>query len=110
MVDYIPEQKDIVWINFNPTKGHEQKGKRPALVVSASDYNERAGLFLVCPITKKKKGYPFEVEVNGKEVEGVVLSDQVCSLDWKERKVSFAQKVKENIFRKVKENTSVLIN
>jgi len=110
MVDYIPKQKDIVWINFNPAKGHEQKGKRPALVVSNSDYNKKVGLFLVCPITKNKKGYPFEVEVEGESVEGVVLSDQIKCLDWKSRGVSFAQKTKENTFKEVKENLSLLIN
>lgn len=110
MVDYIPKQKDIVWINFNPAKGHEQKGKRPALVVSNSSYNKKVGLFLICPITKNKKGYPFEVEVEIKSVEGVVLSDQIKCLDWKSRGVSFVQKITNETFREVKENLSLLID
>lgn len=110
MVEYTPKQKDIVWINFNPTKGHEQKGKRPALVVSNSEYNKKAGLFLACPITKNKKGYPFEVEIKGKNIEGVVLSDQVKCMDWKKRGVAFAKKARKETFEEVKENLSLLIS
>ncbi len=82
---YIPKRGDVIWIDFDPTKGHEQKGKRPALVLSPESYNRTAGLILVCPITSRAKGYPFEVSIKITKVTGVVLSDQVRSLDWKER-------------------------
>jgi mRNA interferase MazF len=89
---YIPEQGDIVWVDFNPTRGHEQKGKRPAFVVSRRMYNEKSGLTLLCPITSQEKGYPFEVRVNNDKITGVVLSDQLRSVDWKERKAAFIVK------------------
>ncbi len=110
MVDYTPEKRDIVWINFNPAKGHEQKGRRPALVVSNNNYNKKTGLFLACPITKNKKGYPFEVELGEGKINGVVLSDQVKCLDWQKREVTFIKKAKESTFNKVKENISLLIS
>ena len=81
--NYIPERGDIVWLDFNPQIGHEQMGKRPALVISPFDYNAKVGLAIFCPITSQKKGYPFEVNIKNKKIDGVVLSDQIKSLDWK---------------------------
>jgi mRNA interferase MazF len=75
---------DIVWLDFTPTKGHEQAGRRPAIVLSPLEYNARAGLMLVCPITSKTKGYPFEIKVEGK-IRGAILVDQIRSVDWRER-------------------------
>jgi len=83
---YIPNKGDIVWLEFDPRLGHEQKGKRPALVLSPLAYNEKVGLALFCPITSHEKGYPFEVKISGKAINGVVLSDQVKSFDWRSRK------------------------
>jgi mRNA interferase MazF len=83
---YVPERGDIVWLQFDPQAGHEQAGKRPALVLSPSAYNGRVGLALLCPITSQRKGYPFEVELPaGMKVQGVVLADQIKSLDWRFR-------------------------
>jgi mRNA interferase MazF len=83
-----------VWIEFDPQAGHEQAGKRPAVVLSPASYNGRVGLALVCPITNQAKGYPFEVVIPGNlKVSGVVLSDQVKSLDWRARKATFACKL-----------------
>src|SRR5256712_14029729 len=80
---YIPERGDAVWITLDPQAGHEQAGRRPALVLSPSAYNGRVGLALFCPITNQVKGYPFEVLIPpGSPVTGVVGSDQVKSLDW----------------------------
>jgi mRNA interferase MazF len=80
----------LVWIEFGPTVGHEQDGKRPGLVVSDEIYNQK-GLFLVVPITSRRKGYPFEVVLpEGLAVEGVVLADQVRCLDWKSRNARVA--------------------
>lgn len=85
---YVPDRGDVVWIDFNPTKGHEQAGHRPALVLSPRSYNDIWGLFVCCPITSKVKGYPFEVPVLGSpDIAGVVLADQVKNLDWRVRHV-----------------------
>ncbi len=84
---YVPERGDIVWLQFDPQAGHEQAGKRPALVLSPSAYNGRVGLALLCPITSQRKGYPFEVGLpGGLKIQGVVLADQVKSLDWRFRR------------------------
>lgn len=83
---YVPERGDAVWITLDPQAGHEQAGRRPALVLSPAAYNERVGLALLCPITSQVKGYPFEVALPaGLKVSGVVLADQVKSLDWRAR-------------------------
>ena len=79
-----------MWINFSPQEGHEQAGKRPALVLSPKIYNEQVGLMLCCPITTQIKGYPFEVSVKAVDKPGVVLADQVKSLDWKARRAEKA--------------------
>jgi mRNA interferase MazF len=79
-----PERGDLLWVGFDPQAGHEQPGRRPALVLSPKLYNQRSGLALVCPISSRAKGYAFEVAIpSGCGVTGVVLSDQVESLDWK---------------------------
>lgn len=85
---YVPERGDIVWLSFDPQAGHEQAGRRPALVLSPSSYNRLTGLMLCCPITNQIKGYPFEVAIAGKgaKTTGVALADQVKSLDWEIRK------------------------
>ena len=86
---YVPDRGDVVWLQFTPQAGHEQAGHRPALVLSPASYNRRSGLMLCCPITSRVKGYPFEVALGeGQALEGVVLADQVKSLDWKARQAS----------------------
>jgi len=85
---YVPDRGDITWLQFTPQAGHEQAGRRPAFVVSPKAYNDRVGLALFCPITNQVKGYPFEVALPPKlKVSGVVLSDQIKSLDWQAREV-----------------------
>lgn len=80
---YVPARGDAVWITLDPQAGHEQRGRRPALVLSPVAYNRKVGLALVCPITNQVKGYPFEMPLpDGLPVTGVVLADQVRSLDW----------------------------
>jgi len=87
MVRYVPERRDIVWINLSPQAGHEQAGRRPALVLSPRTYNKPSGLALFCPITNRAKGYPFEVLLPEQApVTGVVLADQLRNLDWHVRK------------------------
>lgn len=87
---YCPKRGDIVWLTFTPQAGHEQAGHRPAIILSPESYNKKVGLALACPITTQVKGYPFEVLIpEGLEVRGVVLVDQVKSLDWKARRARF---------------------
>jgi len=82
-----PDRGDVVWITMNPALGHEQKGRRPAFVVSPRAYNAKVGLAVMCPITSQQKGYPFEVPLPPDlPLSGVVLADQVKSLDWRERR------------------------
>ncbi len=84
---YIPDRGDIVWIDMNPQSGHEQAGRRPAIVLSPISYNRKVGLAIFCPVTSHAKGYPFEVIIpEGLKVKGVILSDQVKNLDWNERR------------------------
>ena len=81
-----PDRGDVVWITLAPDAGHEQAGRRPAIVLTPAAYNAKVGLALMCPITSRIKGYPFEVAIPaGLPVTGVVLSDQVKSLDWRAR-------------------------
>ena len=84
---YVPGRGDIVWITLNPQAGHEQSGRRPAVVLSPRAYNAKVGLAVLCPVMNQVKGYPFEVTLPpGLPVSGAVLSDQVKSLDWRSRK------------------------
>lgn len=95
--EYIPERGDIVWLDFSPQAGHEQAGRRPALVVSPAAYNRASGLALVCPVTTRVKGYPFEVSLPPRrEVSGVVLADQIRCVDWRARRVDFIVKILPN--------------
>jgi len=88
---YVPERGDVVWIALNPRAGHEQAGRRPAVVLSPAPYNDKVGLALLCPIRRQVKGYPFEVDIpSGLAVSGVTLADQVKSLDWRIREAEFA--------------------
>lgn len=85
MVAYVPDQGDVVWIDFEPQRGHEIKKKRPGLVISPRSYNQKSNLALIMPITSHTKGYPFEVQLDSPDVEGVILADHVRSLDWRAR-------------------------
>lgn len=109
MVTYIPDKSDVVWLEFDPQSGHEQKGKRPAIVISPANYNEKTGLAIFCPITSKEKGYPFEVKLRSKKISGVILSDQIKSLDWKARKAEFIMKASDSIMEDVISKLKLLI-
>ena len=83
---YVPERGDVIWITLNPQAGHEQAGRRPALVLSPGIYNGKVGLAILCPLTNQIKGYPFEVlPPPGLSVTGAILADQVKNLDWRAR-------------------------
>ena len=84
---YVPELGDIVWVHFTPQAGHEQSGRRPAVVLSPKAYNAKAGMMLYVPVTNQIKDYPFEVPLRGTGATGVALADQVKSLDWEARHV-----------------------
>ena len=87
---YVPDRGDAVWITLQPDAGHEQTGRRPALVLSPATYNGKVGLAVLCPITGRIKGYPFEVLLpEGLKISGAVLADQVKSLDWRARNAEF---------------------
>ena len=93
MVDQLqtPKRGDLIWVTLNPQAGHEQAGRRCALVLSPVEYNSRVGLALMCPVTSRAKGYPFEVALPAElDVTGVILADQIKSLDWRARRVEFA--------------------
>lgn len=106
---YIPERGDIVWVDFDPTKGHEQSGRRPALVVSPRTYNAKSGLVLLCPITSRIKEYPYEVIIRAAEKANVILTDQLKSLDWKARRIRLIAKADHKTIREVQEKISTLI-
>lgn len=107
---YIPDRGDIVWLDFDAQPGREQSGRRPALVLSPALYNGKAGLALFCPLTTRVKGYPFEVPVpEGAGVSGVILSDQVRSLDWQKGRAEFRCKVPDEVVQAVRQRVSRLV-
>lgn len=98
--EYIPERGDLVWLDFTPQSGHEQRGKRPALVLTPKSYNAKVGLAVFCPVTGQIKGYPFEVSIpNDKKINGVILVDQIKSLDWKARQASYVDRVSDKVLQ-----------
>jgi mRNA interferase MazF len=108
---YVPDAGDIVWLSFTPQTGHEQAGRRPALVLSPKSYNSRAGLMLCCPITSQQKGYPFEVELKGVSgTTGVVLADQVKSFDWTARNAQYKGKISAAILKDVLAKVVAVLN
>lgn len=84
---FVPDAGDLVWLEFDPQVGHEQAGRRHAIVVSAASYNAKTGLMLCCPLTTRVKGYPFEVPVAGARAS-VALADQIKNLDWRARRAA----------------------
>ncbi len=110
MSTYISQRGDVIWLDFNPQAGREQAGRRPAFVVSPAAYNGKVGLALVCPVTSRVKGYPFEVLLPaGLAVTGVILSDQLKSLDWRKRRAEYLCTVPESIIVEVIKKVEALI-
>lgn len=97
--DWIPTAGDVIWVDLNPTVGHEQAGKRPALVLSPSSYNDKTSLLLACAMTHEVKGYPFEVLMPD---GGVVLADQVKCLDWRFRNAQSKDTAPPDVLQRVK--------
>ncbi len=108
--DYVPGRGDVVWLSFSSQAGHEQAGRRPALVVSPRSYNEKSSLALLCPVTSRVKGYPFEVALPaGGPVTGVVRADQVKSLDWRARKARLASQAPPRVVGEALGKLAVLL-
>jgi len=108
---YVPERGDIVWITLDPQAGHEQAGRRPAVVLSPSTYNDKVGLAILCPITSQSKGYPFEVQIPSRlAITGVILADQVKSLDWRARKAEFAGTLPATTITEVLQKLNTLLS
>ncbi|MDQ3193695.1 MAG: type II toxin-antitoxin system PemK/MazF family toxin [Bacteroidota bacterium] len=107
---HVPDRCEVVWIDLNPQAGHEQAGRRAAFVISPKQYNIKVGLAIFCPITNQKKYYPFEVNIpEGLKISGVILADQLKSLDWKIRNVKFICKLSEEVFEEVKIKYNTLV-
>ncbi|HMQ53140.1 MAG TPA: endoribonuclease MazF [Anaerolineae bacterium] len=109
-MDYVPDRGDVVWLNFNPQSGHEQAGRRPAVVLSPQAYNQKVGLAIFCPITNQQKGYPFEVVIPaGTGAAGVILADQVKSLDWRMRRAEYLTTIPEAVLEEVMQKLKTLL-
>jgi mRNA interferase MazF len=108
---YIPKRGDVVWISLNPQAGHEQFGRRPAVVLSPAAYNGKVGLAILCPITTQVKGYPFEVSIpDGLPVKGAILADQAKSLDWRVRQAEFICLLPDHIISGVLRKLGTLVS
>ena len=110
MVKYIPRRGDIIWLDFDPQKGREQSGRRPALVLSRESYNARSGLAIICPITSKIKGYPFVIVIPVEicSINGAIPADQIGSFDWQGRNATFADIVPTSFCDKVMQFVTML--
>ncbi len=107
---YIPARGDIVYLNFEPTKGHEQRGYRPAFVLSPRRYDAKSSLALLMPITSQQKGYPFEVLLPPElKIQGVILVDQIKCLDWQVRSVQFVESAPTGVVEEVQAKLEPLL-
>ncbi|HJY64755.1 MAG TPA: type II toxin-antitoxin system PemK/MazF family toxin [Ignavibacteria bacterium] len=107
---YEPGRGDVIWLDLNPQVGREQAGRRPVLVMSPKIYNQKAGLAVICPITSTIKNYPYVVKIPDElKVRGVILSDQIKSLDWNARKAEYICKMPDIVFNTVIEKLNTLI-
>jgi mRNA interferase MazF len=110
VVNEVPDRGDVVWVDLDPTHGHEQSGRRPLLVLSPSFYNGRTSLLLGCPITSQSKGYRFEIAIPaGVSVVGVVLADQLKSVDWRARKARFITTLPAHLVGAVQASAAALL-
>ncbi len=101
---------DIVFADFGKTVGHEQSGFRPALVISQDYFNKKGSLCILCPVTSKVKGYPFEVLVSTKDIQGVILCDQIRTLDLRKRKIKKHSTVSKKVLNEVLEKIKIIIS
>lgn len=102
MAVYVPRQGDIIAITFDPQSGHEQKGRRPALVISKDLFNRSTGLAIVCPITNTERGFPFHVPVpKSSNVTGFIMVEQVKSVDFRARRAKRIERVSDELLSNV---------
>ncbi|CAA6803072.1 MAG: Programmed cell death toxin MazF [uncultured Sulfurovum sp.] len=101
MVKYIPEQGDIVALNFDPQSGHEQKGRRPAIIMSNKVFNQHLGLAFACPITNTKRDFPFHVKVKSENLTGYIMAEQMKSIDYNSRSIKFIEKADEETMNQI---------
>jgi mRNA interferase MazF len=106
---YIPRAGDFIWLDFDPQAGREQAKRRPALVITEQSYNRASGLVIVCPLTSRRKPYPFALATTIEKVEGAVLVDHLKSLDWAARKAAFHSKANPALLTKVRSYLGVLL-
>jgi len=104
---YVPDRGDLVWLSLRKALGHEQKGRRPAIVLSPKIYNKKSGLMLACPITSSIKGYSYEVVI---EKGGAILADQIKSVAWQERKAKFIDSAPDEVLVEVFEKIKTLLD
>ena len=101
MVKYIPEQGDIVALSFDPQSGHEQKGRRPAIIISNKVFNQHLGLAFACPITNTKRDFPFHIEIESDNITGFIMSEQMKSIDYNSRKIKFIEKADQKTLNRI---------
>ena len=102
MAAYVPRKGDFVTVTFDPQSGHEQRGRRPALVVSNDLFNKATGLCIACPVTNTRRDYPFHVSIpEGQDVTGVVMVEQVKSIDFRSRSVKHIGTAPEPVLEEV---------
>ncbi len=110
MPAYVPRRGDLVWIEFSPQSGHDQAGRRPAIVISAEQYNRGSGLAILCPVTSRSKGYPYEQALpRGLGVSGVALCDHLRSMDWVSRHIEFVDVTPPEFLAEVRAKIETLI-
>jgi mRNA interferase MazF len=109
VASYVPDAGDLVWLDFDQQAGREQGRRRPALVLTDRGYNRASGLVVVCPLTSKRKPYPFALPVVVDKVEGAVLVDHLKSMDWKARDMAFHSKADPALVSKVRAYIGVLL-
>ena len=107
---HIPDSGDIVWMNFDNGQGHEQKGRRPALILTSKSFNLLTGFALICPMTSKLKEYVFHVPVKINDLRGSIMIDQIKSVSWRERNIKFYQKLDPIIFDEIKGKIIAMID
>ena len=101
MVKYIPEQGDIVALSFDPQSGHEQKGRRPAIIISNKTFNQHLGLAFACPITNTKRDFPFHIEIQSENITGFIMGEQMKSIDYNSRNIKFIEKANQKTINQI---------
>ncbi len=108
--EYVPDSGDLIWLDFTPQAGREQAGRRPAVVLSPRSYNEKTSLAVVCPVTSRVKGYPFEVSLPpGLRIRGAILSEHLKNLDWRQRQAEKSGKIPRAILEQVRARIAALL-